>query len=104
MEMSDMSDTPVTAGTTTPAARTGSRRQVKVGTVVSDAMQKTVVVAVPNPVAHRLYHRSIKRTSKFHAHDENNECRVGDTVEIVSSRPLSRTKRWRVREILKRAE
>jgi len=59
---------------------------------------------VPNLLTHRLYHRAIKRTSKFAAHDEKNECRVGDTVEIVSSRPLSRTKRWRVREILKRAE
>jgi small subunit ribosomal protein S17 len=100
----DMSDTSGTAATAAAAGKRGGKRQVKVGTVVSDAMQKTVVVAVPNPVAHRLYHRSIKRTSKFHAHDENNECRVGDTVEIVSSRPLSRTKRWRVREILKRAE
>ena len=80
------------------------RRQAKVGTVVSDKMDKTVVVAVPNPVTHRLYQRAIKRTSKFAAHDEKNECRVGDVVEIVSSRPLSRTKRWRVREILKRAE
>ena len=105
--MTDMSDTAAaadTAGTTTTPARSGGKRQVKVGTVVSDAMNKTVVVAVPNPVAHRLYHRSIKRTSKFHAHDEKNECRVGDTVEIVSSRPLSRTKRWRVRDVLKRAE
>ncbi|MGH9362439.1 MAG: 30S ribosomal protein S17 [Thermoanaerobaculia bacterium] len=87
-----------------PAAGRGSRRQVKVGTVVSDKMNKTVVVAVPNPVTHRLYQRAIKRTSKFAAHDEKNECRVGDVVEIVSSRPLSRSKRWRVREILKKAE
>ncbi|HEX5758054.1 MAG TPA: 30S ribosomal protein S17 [Thermoanaerobaculia bacterium] len=74
------------------------------GTVVSDKMDKTVIVAVPSPVPHRLYQRAIKRTSKFAAHDETNECRIGDTVAIVSSRPLSRSKRWRVREILKRAE
>jgi small subunit ribosomal protein S17 len=80
------------------------RRQVKVGRVVSEKMNKTVVVAVQNTTTHRLYHRYMKRTTKFHAHDEDNRCKVGDEVEIVSSRPLSKTKRWRVREILKRAE
>ena len=80
------------------------RQQVKVGRVVSNKMDKTVVVAVEKTVTHRLYLRSMKRTSKFAAHDEENRCNVGDVVEIVSSRPLSKTKRWRVREILKRAE
>ncbi len=80
------------------------RQQVKVGRVVSEKMNKTVVVAVQNTTTHRLYHRYMKRTTKFHAHDEDNRCKVGDEVEIVSSRPLSKTKRWRVREILKRAE
>lgn len=80
------------------------RRQTKVGTVVSDKMDKTVVVQVENTVMHSLYHRYMKRRSKFHAHDAENECRAGDVVEIVSSRPLSKRKRWRVREILKRAE
>lgn len=80
------------------------RQQVKVGRVVSNKMDKTVVVAVENTVTHRLYLRSMKRTSKFAAHDEENRCNVGDVVEIVSSRPLSKTKRWRVREILQRAE
>ncbi|HZF09856.1 MAG TPA: 30S ribosomal protein S17 [Thermoanaerobaculia bacterium] len=80
------------------------RRQVKVGRVVSDKMNETVVVAVQSTATHRLYHRYMKRTSKFHAHDEGNRCKIGDEVEIVSSRPLSKTKRWRVREILKRAE
>jgi small subunit ribosomal protein S17 len=80
------------------------RRQVKTGTVVSTKMDKTVVVSVANTITHSLYHRSMKRTKKFHAHDEENRCQVGDVVEIVSSRPLSKTKRWRVREILKRAE
>jgi small subunit ribosomal protein S17 len=81
-----------------------SRRQVKVGTVVSDKADKTVTVAVKNTFIHPLYRRYISKTAKFHAHDEGNECRTGDTVEIVSSRPLSRTKRWRVSEIVKRAE
>ena len=85
-------------------ARDQSRRQVKVGTVVSDKMDKTVVVAVTNTVMHRLYHRYMKRTSKFHAHDPENSCRLGDQVRIVSARPLSRQKRWRVDEILKRVE
>ena len=86
------------------AAASRGRQQVKVGRVVSEKMDKTVVVAVENVVTHRLYHRYLKRTSKFAAHDEQNQCHVGDVVEIVSSRPLSATKRWRVRRILKRAE
>jgi small subunit ribosomal protein S17 len=80
------------------------RRQVKVGTVVSDKMDKTVVVAVTNTVMHRLYHRYMKRTSKFYADDPQNDCGMGDQVRIVSSRPLSKLKRWRVQEVLKRAE
>jgi small subunit ribosomal protein S17 len=102
------------AAETAPAAQTSDaasdttsnrgRRQVKQGVVVSNKMDKTVVVAVENVITHRLYHRYLKRTSKFHAHDEANECKVGDVVELVSSRPLSRTKRWRVRRIVKRAE
>lgn len=80
------------------------RRQVKVGTVVSNKMDKTVIVVVENTVTHSLYHRYLKRTSRFAAHDEGNTCAIGDQVAIVSSRPLSKTKRWRVHEILKRAE
>jgi small subunit ribosomal protein S17 len=87
---------------TAPGAR--GRRQVKVGRVVSNKMDKTVIVTVQNTATHRLYHRYMKRTSKFAAHDAENRCQIGDLVEIVSSRPLSRTKRWRVHEILKRAE
>jgi small subunit ribosomal protein S17 len=86
----------------TPATR--GRQQVKVGRVVSNKMDKTVIVAVEITVTHRLYHRYMKRTSRFAAHDEQNQCKVGDEVEIVSSRPLSRTKRWRVRTILKQAQ
>ena len=104
-----MADTVESTETTTqdaaaPAAPGRGGRQAKVGRVVSNKMDKTVVVAVADTVTHRLYHRSMKKTKKFHAHDEENRCNVGDVVEIVSSRPLSKTKRWRVREIVKRAE
>jgi small subunit ribosomal protein S17 len=81
-----------------------ARRQVKTGTVVSNKMDKTVVVAVERRHVHRVYHRGMKRTSKFHAHDEGNQCNIGDVVSIVSCRPLSKSKRWRVSEIVKRAE
>ena len=74
------------------------------GYVVSNKMDKTVVVTVAGTVMHRLYHRYVKRTKKFHAHDEQNACRVGDRVEIVSTRPLSKTKRWRVRQVLEKAQ
>lgn len=80
------------------------RRQTKVGKVISNRMDKTVVVSVQNTKTHRLYHRYMKRTSKFVAHDEGNECNIGDQVALVATRPLSKRKRWRVREILKRAE
>jgi small subunit ribosomal protein S17 len=102
-----MADTVETTGTTqdaAPAAPERGRRQVKVGRVVSTKMDKTVVVAVADTFTHRLYHRTIKKTKKLYAHDEENRCNVGDEVEIVSSRPLSKMKRWRVREIVKRAE
>ncbi len=79
------------------------RRQVLVGTVVSDKMDKTVTVAVERTYMHRLYHRYVKRTSKYAAHDERNECGIGDRVQIVATRPLSKRKRWRVREIIERA-
>ena len=85
-------------------ATSRGRQQVKVGTVVSNKMDKTVVVKVTNTVMHRLYHRYMKRTSKFYAHDAENSCHVGDQVRIVSVRPMSRLKRWRVEEILKRVE
>jgi small subunit ribosomal protein S17 len=97
-----MADMAETAESTAEATR--GHQQVKVGRVVSNKMDKTVIVSVEKTVTHRLYHRAMKRTSKFAAHDEENRCNVGDVVEIVSSRPLSRTKRWRVREILQRTE
>ncbi|MBO9313290.1 MAG: 30S ribosomal protein S17 [Chloroflexus sp.] len=80
------------------------RKTTKVGRVVSDKMDKTVVVAVDYLKPHPLYRKIIRRTKKFHAHDEHNECKVGDTVRIEETRPLSRTKRWRVVEIVKRGE
>jgi small subunit ribosomal protein S17 len=80
------------------------RRQEKVGIVLSSKMDKTVVVAVEKTITHRLYHRYQKQTSKFFAHDEENRCKPGDRVRLVSSRPLSRLKRWRVAEILESAQ
>ena len=80
------------------------RRQVLIGTVVSDKMDKTIVVAVERTVMHRLYLRYVKRTSKFTVHDEKNDCRVGDRVSIVQSRPISKRKRWRLREVVERAK
>ena len=77
-------------------------RKTRVGTVVSDKMDKTVVVAVKDSVQHPLYKKILKRTVKFKAHDENNECGTGDRVKIMETRPLSKDKRWRVVEILKR--
>lgn len=88
-----------------PAARTAKpRKQVKVGRVVSNKNDKTVVVAVDFLRRHRLYRKMLRRTSRFHAHDEHNECQMGDLVRIVESRPLSKLKRWRVVEIIQRAE
>ena len=77
-------------------------RKVRVGKVVSDKMNKTVVVAVERKVPHALYNKPMVSTKRFKAHDENNECRVGDTVKIVETRPLSKDKCWRVVEILER--
>jgi small subunit ribosomal protein S17 len=91
--------------TPAPAAQPAKpRKQVKVGRVVSNKNDKTVVVAVDFLRRHRLYRKMLRRTSRFHAHDEHNECQMGDLVRIVESRPLSKLKRWRVAEILQRAE
>lgn len=79
-------------------------RKIRVGRVVSDKMDKTVVVAVETLVRHPLYQRTVRRTRKFKAHDEQNACRVGDRVRIMETRPLSKDKRWRVVEILKRSK
>ena len=79
-------------------------RKVRVGMVVSDKMDKTVVVAIEDNVKHPVYGKIIKRTLKVHAHDENNGCGVGDKVRIMETRPLSKTKRWRVVEIIEKAK
>lgn len=79
-------------------------RKIRTGKVISDKMNKTVVVAVESLVSHPMYKRTIRRTKKFKAHDEENSCRIGDKVKIMETRPLSKEKRWRVIEILDRAE
>ena len=79
-------------------------RKTRVGTVVSDKMDKTVVVAIERFTSHPLYGRRLKVTKKLKAHDESNDCRVGDKVRVMETRPLSREKRWRVVEVLERAK
>ncbi len=79
-------------------------RKTRVGMVVSDKMDKTVVVAIEDNVKHPVYGKIIKRTLKVHAHDEENTCGVGDKVEIMETRPLSKTKRWRIVEIIEKAK
>lgn len=81
-----------------------SKHKTRLGQVVSDRMDKTVVVAVEVSRRHPLYKKTIKRVVKYKAHNENNECRVGDKVRIVETRPLSRHKRWRVAEIITKGE
>ena len=78
-------------------------RKTRTGKVVSDKMDKTIVVAVQDNVKHPLYKKIVKRTYKLHAHDENNECGIGDTVKVMETRPLSKTKRWRLVEIIEKA-
>ena len=84
-------------------AQERGQRKTRVGTVVSDKMDKTVVVRVERRYAHPLYGKQVTRSKKYHAHDENNEYHVGDVVRITETRPLSRTKRWRVSELIERA-
>ena len=79
-------------------------RKVRVGMVVSDKMNKTVVIAIEDNVKHPVYGKIIKHTLKVHAHDENNECGVGDKVEIMETRPLSKNKRWRLVRIIEKAK
>lgn len=79
-------------------------RKEKIGVVVSDKMDKTVVVAIKTLVRHPLYGKMVKQTKKFKAHDENNSCQIGDTVKIMETRPLSKDKNWRVVEIVEKAQ
>ena len=81
-----------------------AKRKVREGVVASDKMDKTITVKVVRSIRHRLYKRTIRQTTSFKAHDEKNECKVGDKVRIVETRPLSATKRWRLLEIVERAK
>jgi small subunit ribosomal protein S17 len=80
-----------------------NERKVQIGKVVSDKMDKTIVVAVETYKKHDLYHKRIKYTKKFKAHDENNEAKIGDVVRIMETRPLSKDKRWRLVEVVEKA-
>jgi len=79
-------------------------RKTRVGKVVSDKMDKTIVVAIETSVKHPLYKKIVKRTYKLKAHDENNECKIGDKVKVMETRPLSKDKRWRLVQIIERAQ
>jgi len=80
-----------------------NKRKSFVGRVVSDKMDKTVVLAVTRRIAHSLYNKVVKRTTKYKAHDEKNECKVGDMVRVIETRPISKDKRWKVLEIVEKA-
>ena len=79
-------------------------RKTRTGKVTSDKMDKTITVAIEDHVKHRLYNKIVKRTYKLKAHDENNDCNIGDTVKVMETRPLSKDKRWRLVEIIERAK
>ena len=79
-------------------------RKTRTGKVISDKMDKTIVLAIENHVKHPLYNKIVKRTYKLKAHDENNDCNIGDTVKVMETRPLSKDKRWRLVEIIERAK
>ena len=87
-----------------PSSAARGRRKERIGKVVSDKMQKTVIVSLTRQVPHPLYKKYFKKTTKFVAHDEKNDAKAGDTVRIMETRPLSKTKRWRVVEVLERAK
>jgi len=94
----------VTDTATTTAAQARGRRKVRLGTVISDKMDKTVIVQVGSSKAHRLYRKTVQQRTRFKVHDEKNECGVGDLVRITETRPISREKRWRVLEIVEKAK
>ncbi len=94
----------MTASTPEQTSRARGDRKVRIGVVVSDKMDKTVVVQVEDVRQHRLYHKTIRRTARLKAHDEQNEAGVGDPVRLAETRPLSASKRWRVVEIIQKAK
>ena len=109
--MTDTTDTEVTDTATTDTATTDTgtetdraRRKVREGTVVSNAMDKTAVVAVVDRVRHAKYNKFVLRTKKLYAHDETNDVNVGDKVRVMETRPLSKNKRWRITDVLERAK
>ena len=85
-------------------AITRNLRKERIGVVTSNKMDKTITVAVERKVKHPIYGKFVKKTTKFHAHDEKNECTIGDTVRIMETRPLSKTKRWRMVEVVEKAK
>ena len=86
------------------ATQTRNLRKTRIGVVTSNKMTKTITVAVERKVKHPIYGKFVKKTTKFHAHDEKNECTIGDMVRIMETRPLSKTKRWRLVEVLEKAK
>ena len=94
----------VPTASTAPAEGSRTRRKVRVGVVVSDKMDKTVLVRIDRRVRHPLYKKTVARSNKLAAHDESNDAHVGDTVRVMETRPLSKSKRWRVVEIVERAK
>jgi small subunit ribosomal protein S17 len=103
-----MTDTATATKTATPAAtaetETRGQRKVRLGTVIADKMNKTIIVQVGTSKAHRLYRKTVQRRTKFKVHDEKNECGVGDLVRITETRPISKEKRWRLLEIVEKAK
>jgi small subunit ribosomal protein S17 len=96
--------TPAREAASAEASSDRTRRKVRTGVVVSEKMDKTVLVRIDRKVRHPLYKKTLARSNKLAAHDENNDARVGDTVRVMETRPLSKTKRWRIVEIVERAE
>ncbi len=89
---------------TTQTAADRNLRKIRIGVVSSNKMDKTITVNVERKVKHPLYGKFVKKTTKFHAHDENNECSIGDTVKIMETRPLSKSKRWRLVEVVEKVK
>ena len=98
-----MSDTATATPTTSTETETRGRRKVRLGTVISDKMDKTVIVQVGSSKAHRLYRKTVQQRARFKVHDDKNECGIGDLVRITETRPISKEKRWRVLEIVEKA-
>src|SRR5262249_28882622 len=99
-----MSDTATATPQTQTQTQTRGRRKLRLGTVISDKMDKTVIVQVGSSKAHRLYRKTVRQRTRFKVHDEKNEAGVGDLVRIVETRPMSKEKRWRIQEIVEKAK